>query len=386
MSRPLLSLDFYGNEIIAALAAWDDETDTIRLRHIFRQPCKAFSGALVRDMDSARNELGELFEELAHYTPHAPSVIVGLRGPFLSFKRSSGFKSIDSRNRLIGTREMEAAIRNSVPTSLSETLEVVDILPQSYTIDGNIGILNPKGMSGFTLEVETFLSCALSTHLNTLNSVLTSCGCEDYQLLPSSIALGETIVKEDEKTIGTLLLDIGATHTSAIMYHKGTLVDAWELPLGQESITEMVADLLQNDLPTVRDLLFTYEPGSDEIMDEVLEDAQIKLLQRLKKELLQSSLLYLKHPSTNLILCGEQTDKPFLKLVKKIFGARKIRSGAVDHLMTDCAEDVPAAAGAVSLLHHSLEREQNRLGVSQAKPSGLLDGFLSKLGFGQLFE
>ena len=386
MERPILSIDFYGNELIAALSSLDEETDTLRLRHVFRQPCRAFNGALVRDMEDAQGELNELFTELSRYTPYPPTVFVGLRGPFLSFKRSSGFKSIDSRNRVIGPREIEAAIHNSIPTSLSETLEVVDILPQAYTIDGNVGILDPRGMSGFTLEVETFLSCALSTHLNTLRTVLNSCGCSDYQPLPTVVALGETLVKEEERNLGTLLVDLGQTCSSAVMYHKGAMVDAWELSFGLETLTNEVADLLQNDLPTVRQLLADYEPGSDKIMDEVLEDAQIKLLSRLKKELLQSSILYLKHPSPNLILCGERTDKAFLKLAKKIFNVRKVRAGAVDPFMTDCAEDAPAAAGAISLLHHALEREQNRLGIAQPKESGLLDGILNKLGFSQLFQ
>lgn len=386
MSQSFLSLDFYGNEIIAALALLDEETGTLRLRHVFRQPCRAFAGALVRDMEGACHELGELFNKLGDYTPQDPTIVVGLRGPFLSYKRSSGFKSVDSRNRIIGNREIDAAIHNSVPTSLSDTLEVVDILPQTYTIDGNVGIINPKGMSGFTLEVETFLSCALTTHLHTLGHVLAACGCTDYQELPSIIALGETVIKNDEKQAGVLLLDIGQTHTSAVMYHRGTLVDAWELRLGHDTVINAVADLLQNDLPTVRDLLAQYEPGSDEIMDDVLEDAQIKLLQMIKKELLEHSLLYLKHPATSCIICGERTDKSFQKMLKKVFGLRKIRPGSVDHFMTDCAEDAPAAAGAISLLHHALEREQNRLGISQPKETGLIDGILNKLGLNQLFQ
>lgn len=385
MPQTILSLDFYGNEIIAALASLDEETDTLRLRHVFRQPCRAFAGSLVRDMQTAREELRGLFSQLSQYMQDPPSIIVGLRGPFLSYKRSSGFKSVDSRNRIIGNREIDEAIRNSIPTHLSDTLEVVDILPQSYTIDGNVGIINPKGMSGFTLEVETFLSCALSTHLNTLLNVLKESGCEDCQLLASVVALGESVLKTDEKNAGTLLLDIGNTHTSAVMYHKGTLVDAWELNKGQEAIVEAVADLLQNDLPTVRQLLANYEPGSDEIMDDVLEDAQIQFLQNLKKELLQSSLSYLKHPSANLIVCGSKADKPFLKLIKKIFNIRKIRVGTIDHLMTDCADDIPVSAGAVSLLLYSLQSSPQQPTIQTAsKRVGLLGGLLNK--FGELFE
>ena len=384
MSQTILSLDFYGNEMIAALASFDEKTATLRLRQIFRQPCRAFSGALVRDMDTARTELARLLSKLNQFSLSNPSVIVGLRGPFLSYKHSRGFQSVASRSRVVSNRDIDAAIRDSVPTSLSEMLEVVDILPQSYVIDGNEGIVNPLGMTGCMLEAETFLSCALNTHLQTLHTLLKDCGCEDYQELPSVVALGETLLKPEEKINGTILVDLGTTHTSAILYQQGSLVDAWELTMGQDTLVEMVADLMQNDLPTVRRLLEEYTPGSDEVMDDLLEDAQIKLLEKLKKELLQSSLPYLKHPAANLILCGTMTDKPFQKLVKKIFNVRRVRIGNADYLRTDCADDSPAAAGAVSLLYHFLEREQVQSGIQQPKEKGLISGFLNK--FNQLFE
>lgn len=384
MSRNILSLDFYGGEITAALAALDEETSTLRLRHVLRRPTHAFSGAFVRDMQGAQDELSAVFSEISQYVSIDPSVVIGLRGNFLSFKRASGFNTVDSRNRIIGEREIQSAIKNSVPPNLSETLDVVDILPQSYTIDGNTGIKNPKGMAGFTLEVETFLSCALVTHLNNLNNVLAACGCNEYQVLPTAIALGETLTREEEKQAGALVLDIGQSAVSALMYHKGALVDAWELPFGRDAVAQAVADLLQNDLETARDVLKDYEPGTDDIMDDVLEDASAQLLQDIKKELLQS-LLYLKYPSAQLVLCGEAADKNLLKTAKKIFGARKARLAAFDDLIADCPADDSVYCGAVSLLTHTLEREQKRLGVAQAKEEGLLDGLLNKLGLSELF-
>ena len=384
MNRELLALDFYGNELIAALAVLDEETDTLRLRHVLRKPCRSFAGAFVRDMAGAQEELSAVLNEMAEYTASSLTVIVGLRGQFLSFKRSSGFQSVSTRNRIISPRDEDAAIRNSVPTSLSDSLEVIDILPQNYTIDGNTGITDPKGMSGFMLEVETFLSCALVTHLNTLSSVLNTCGISEYQILPSIIAQGETLLTREEKQAGALLLDIGQAGTSAIVYHKGALVDAWELSNGREDLAQAVADLLQNDLATAKEVLRTYEPGSDEIMDELLEDANEKMLIAIKKELLQS-LLYLKYPSPHVVLCGAWADTTLLKQCKKVFGARKARLGNFDQFITDITADHPAYAGTVSLIRHALDREQKQLGIAQEKEHGLIDGLLDKLGFGQLF-
>lgn len=385
MSRNILSLDFYGRSVTAALAALDEETAALRLRHVLKRPMKSFSCAFVRNMDAARQELSSVFAEISEYVSADLTVVVGLRGTFLSFKHTNGFHTITSRNRIVGTKEIDAAIEASIPPNLSETLDVVDILPQCYAIDGNLNIENPKGMAGFTLGAETFLSFGLVTHLDNLNNILASCGCNTYQMIPTSVALGETLLRYDEKQAGVLLVDIGMDNSSALLTHQGSIVDAWELSAGKNDAAQAVADILQNDIETAREVLAGYEPGTDDIMDEVLEDAAEKLLQNIKKELYQS-LSFLKYQPPQLVLCGEAADKSLLKSAKKIFNVRKARLAQFDDVIADCPAEQSVYTGAVALLRHALDREQKHLGVAQAKEEGLLDGLLDKLGLSELFN
>lgn len=385
MTRNFLALDFGGGEIVAALAAVDEETNSLRVRYAVRHKSRAFCGSLVRDIDEAQRELSLLFSEIFKYVSVNPVVVIGLRGTFLSFKQEMGFKSIESHNRIISKRDIEAALNNAIPPHKRETLEVVDILPQVFTIDGASGIKKPLGYEGFCLEVETFVSYALITHLNNFNRIISSVGCEEYQIIPSAIALGETLAKPEEKRAGVLVLDIGETLTSAIMYHKEILTDAWELPTGLDIRTQALAELLQCDEETAREELQNYEMGTDSLIDETLENATEKMLYNIKTQLIQTSMFYLNHPSNQIILCGAAADKTMLKLCKKVFSARKARLGGYEHLISDCNLENPAYTGALSLLHHALDREEKHLGIAQAKESGFLDGILDKLGLGQLF-
>ena len=40
MPRNILSLDFYGSTITAALASLDDDARTLRIRHVLRRTCR----------------------------------------------------------------------------------------------------------------------------------------------------------------------------------------------------------------------------------------------------------------------------------------------------------------------------------------------------------
>ncbi len=380
--REFLSLDFYGQGVSAALAVLDEKTDTLRIRHVLRQPCKAFCGAFVRDMSGAQDALGKIFAQMDQFVQASPSVIVGVRGSFLSFQNRSGMAYVESRNHVIRESDIDNSIKAALPEQLDESLEIIDVLPLSYSIDDQPGASYPKGRRGWALGVEAFVSYAVGTHLANLNTVLSNSGCEQYQVLPSVIAQGETLLLPNEKNASCLLVDIGETGTSALLYHKDALVDAWEIPFGLDRVADKMADLLQNDLPTAWQVLHTYEP--DPVTDDLLEDAALPTVKDLHKEFVQS-LEYIKHPPTHVVLCGQMANQVLLKLLKNTLATRKARLGAFEHLIADCNTDAPLYSGVLALLEHALAREKSELGVAQVKEPGFLDNLLTKFGLNSIF-
>lgn len=378
MNRDLLALDFYGEGITAALASQDEATDTLRIRYVLRQPCKAFTGAFVRDKIGAQEELSHLFSQISGFVSSTPSVIVGVRGSFLSFQHRTGFAYTPARSRIIRDENIDEAIHDSLPANLDDSLEVLDILPQSYSIDGQHGVINPKGMSGCCLGVETFISLGVATHLANLKSVLEACGCEDFSWMPTSVALGETALTPTEQAGSCLLVDVGENSTSAALYQKDSLLEAWEIPSALDQVADHVADQLQNDVQTARKLLRDYEP--DPVMDEVIEDACVPLLNTLHKEFVQS-LTYIQRPPTHAVLCGQGAWPVLQKGLKNKLGLRKVRLCTFDKLIADCEIDHPQYDGVLALLQHSLVREQSQLGVARVKEDGLLGKLFTKLGF-----
>ncbi len=378
MNRDILALDFYGPGITAALASVDEKTDTLRIRHLLRQPCNAFSGALVRDKIGAQEELAHVFSQIGTFVSSTPSVIVGVRGSFLSFQHRTGFAYTPARSRIIHDETIDEAIHDSIPSNLDESLEVLDILPQSYSIDGQHGVINPKGMSGCCLGIETFISLGVATHLANLTSVLKFCGCEDFLWMPTSVALAETALNPTEKAGSCLLVDVGENSTSAALYQKDSLLEAWELPFGLDIVADNVADQLQNDFQTALKLLHDYEP--DPVMDEVIEEACTPLLTALHKELVQS-LTYIQRPPTHAVLCGQGAWPVLQKELKNKLSLRKVRLCTFDKLIADCDIDRPQYDGVLALLQHALIREKDQLGVAQIKEDGLLGKLFTKLGF-----
>ena len=174
------------------------------------------------------------------------------------------------------------------------------------------------------------------------------------------------------------MVDPGENTTSAVLYYKDSLKEAWEIPFGIDMIADGVADQLQNDAQTARKLLHDYEP--DPVMDEVIEEASVPFLNALHEELVQS-LTYIQRPPTHAVLCGQGAWPILQKGLKNKLGLRKVRLCTFDKLIADCDIDLPQYDGVLALLQHALAREKSQLGVAQIKEEGLLGKLFTKLGF-----
>ena len=187
-------------------------------------------------------------------------------------------------------------------------------------------------------------------------------------------------MRPEEKKNTTLFLDIGGTNTSALLYHKGSILQGWEMPLGAEIIVQEVADVLQSDLDSTRKTLSQYEYGDDEIVDDVLDEASKKLMKAIKKELL-NSVDYLKFPPTSAVLSGGGTGESVREAAKNVLNLRKARLAVCEDLIPDAEGKEAVFATVIALTHHYLERETTEAVHSAKKEDSFLGGLLSRFGF-----
>ncbi len=379
MEESFIALDFGSGQISAVLTTYDENTGTCRVRHAARKRCPSISACYILDFDHTVRAVAGLLQEMSEYADLNPTVVVGLRGEFISFRRSSGYHTLDPQ-QVISEKDIQTIMDEAFPKNLGEELEVVHFFSQCFILDGKAGV-KPLGLSGNWLEAETFVSCALRGPLNNLNRVMAAVGYEDFEGVPTILALCDTLLKPEEKQARTLLLDIGTQHSSAALYQKGVLETAWEIPLGTESISQEVAEVLQNELDESKALLRNYEYGEDEVLDDVLDEAAKNLMRKLHKEFTQS-LAYVKHPPQQIVLTGGGANIPLKNAAKTILTARRVRLATHDNLIAD-SEDLlaPAYTSALSLaLYSQRHGDRPSHAPSSNRLQGLFDKVLAKLG------
>ncbi|EKE03228.1 MAG: hypothetical protein ACD_20C00233G0001, partial [uncultured bacterium] len=125
--------------------------------------------------------------------------------------------------------------------SLSNTKQIIEVIPRGFTVDGQEGIKNPIGMSGVRLEVETHIITASLTNLKNLDRCLSDLGIENSGFIFSGLASSQAVLTETDRELGVVLVDIGGGKTDICLYQDGSLAYSSSIPIGARHITNDIA-------------------------------------------------------------------------------------------------------------------------------------------------
>src|SRR3989441_4086518 len=177
------------------------------------------------------------------------TVFVGLAGPHIKSFNSRGVTSIPTRTREINSDDVRRVIETARAVALSPDREIIHILPQEFTVDDQYGIGDPLGMVGTRLEVNVHIVTSSTTAAQNIITAVNRSGLLVGDTVLEPIAIAEAILSEDEKELGSVLVDIGGGKTNVAIYHHGAVRHTVVVPLGGELFTNDIAVGLRTTIP-----------------------------------------------------------------------------------------------------------------------------------------
>lgn len=165
------------------------------------------------------------------------SAYVSMSGNHISSMNSRGLVAVSNPERIVGqddvTRAVEAARAMAIPAGR----DVLHVIPRAYTVDGQDGIQNPIGLSGFRLDVETHVVTGANNVRENLVRCVQKADVEVDDLVLSPLASAEAVLTEQEKNMGVVLVDIGHGTTDIAIYVDGSVWHSKVIPIGGWHLT-----------------------------------------------------------------------------------------------------------------------------------------------------
>lgn len=119
--------------------------------------------------------------------------------------------------------------------------ELLHTLPVGYTIDGDRGVKDPRGMFGDKLGVHMHLISAQSGAIRNLETCVSRCHLEVEAKVVAPYAASFSSLVADERELGVTCIDMGGGVTSAAVYFDGELVHTDSVPVGGTHVTNDIA-------------------------------------------------------------------------------------------------------------------------------------------------
>ena len=116
--------------------------------------------------------------------------------------------------------------------------EVIHVIPQEYTVDGEDGIQDPKGMSGVKLEANFHVITAQVGAVRNIIRCVEKAGLSTKELVLEPFASAVATLDEDELREGVALVDIGGGTTDVAIFLDNIIRHTAVIPFGGNVITK----------------------------------------------------------------------------------------------------------------------------------------------------
>ncbi|MDO4775184.1 MAG: cell division protein FtsA [Aerococcaceae bacterium] len=271
-------------------------------------------------------------------------VIVGVPSNKLEVDSCHGMIAVASENREIQTRDVDNVIATAKVRSVPPEREIVSIIPEEFIVDGFNGIRDPRGMIGVRLELYARLLTGAKTIIHNIKRCVEKAGLNISELVFQPQAIASVALTPDERTFGTVIIDMGGGQTSASIIYDNQLMWSFVDQEGGDFVTKDISIILNTSLDSAERIKREYgnalsrrtseneyfpvdavgkkEPVrvDERYLSEIIEARLIQIFETLRDEL--SVVDGLDLPGGFVITGGAASLPGVEELAKQYFGSK----------------------------------------------------------------
>ena len=172
------------------------------------------------------------------------SAWTGIGGSHIEGINSRGVVAVTGKNhetREIGDDDVLRVLEAARAVAIPMDRQVLELVPQNYIVDNQKGIKDPLDMIGVRLEAEVHIITCSVTSAQNLVKCVNRAGFRVDGLVLQSLAAGRAVLTEEEKELGTALIDLGGGTTDVLIYSEGAPYSTATIPAGGSQVSSDIS-------------------------------------------------------------------------------------------------------------------------------------------------
>jgi len=170
------------------------------------------------------------------------SVCVGIAGQHIKSMQHHGSKIRSRQEDEITQDDIDQLISDMYKLAMNPGEEIIEVIPQEYTIDNEPGIKTPVGVLGNRIEANFHIITGQTLAAKNIYKCVKKAGLEVSGLILEPFASAEAVLSEEEKEAGVVLVDIGGGTTDMAIFQDGIIRHTAVIPFGGDIISEDIKE------------------------------------------------------------------------------------------------------------------------------------------------
>ena len=239
----IVGLDIGTSKIVALVAELDDN-GAINVLGVGTQDSKGLRKGVVVNIEETVGAISRAIQEVELMANRqVAEVYTGIAGSHIKSFNSTGMVAI--KDKEVMPIDVDRVIETARAMPIPADQEILHILTQEFVIDGQDGIREPIGMSGFKLEVSVHIVTGSVAAAQNIVKCVRRCGLEVIDLVLQPLASSYATLIDDEKDLGVCLVDIGGGTTDLAIFTQGAIRHTAVIPIAGDQITNDIAMALR---------------------------------------------------------------------------------------------------------------------------------------------
>ena len=234
----IVGLDI-GTTKIAAIAGRKNEFGKLEILGFGRANSNGVKHGQVLNIDETIKAIAMALENCYSSNPglEINEVYVGIAGHHIKSLQTRGDIVRQQTDDEITQREIDQLIADQYKTYIPAGDQIIDVIPQEFTVDNFQNIPNPIGYGGVKIGANFHIITGDKNAIRNITRAVEKSGLKTKDLVLQPLASASAVMGTEDLEAGVAIVDIGGGTTDLAVFYEGILKHTAVIPFGGENIT-----------------------------------------------------------------------------------------------------------------------------------------------------
>lgn len=234
----IVGLDI-GTTKVVAIAGRKNEFGKVEILGVGRADSAGVSHGVVMNIEQCIRSIEQAIERCLLSNPNLEikEVYVGIAGQHIKSLQTRGDRVRTNVESEISKEDIDLLVRDQYRTYIPAGDQIIDIIPQDFTVDSTAYVVDPIGMSGVKIGANFHIITGDRNAIRNIKRCVDKSRLVTRDLVLQPLASAAAVMNDEDLEAGVAIVDIGGGTTDMAVFYDGILKHTAVIPYAGVNIT-----------------------------------------------------------------------------------------------------------------------------------------------------